>query len=96
MLALAKVQNGHDCSLLVLRRVALEQLGDDGLILWREFEGNIGVVIGGVAMLWLNKLASSCHSELTEAGEETKEALVCEEKDVSGQSIVACSRAGGH
>lgn len=51
MLALAKVQNWHHSSLLILRWVALEQFGDDGLILWREFEGNIGVVIGCVAVL---------------------------------------------
>lgn len=57
MLALAKVQDWHDSSLLVLRWVALKQLGDDGLILWREFERDIGVVIGCVAVLWLKRLA---------------------------------------
>lgn len=67
MLALAKVQDWHHSSLLVLRRVALEQFGDDGLILWREFEGDIGVVIGSVAVLWLNRLAYDCQGEVNKA-----------------------------
>lgn len=70
VLALAEVQDWHDSSLLVLRRVALEEFSDDGLILWREFEGNIGVVIGGVAVLWLNRLADSHHRERAEAEAE--------------------------
>jgi hypothetical protein len=51
VLALAEIEQGHDSGLLVLRRVALEDLGDDRLILGVEFEGNVGVVIGGVAVL---------------------------------------------
>lgn len=57
VLALAKVQNRHHGGLLVLRRVALEQLGDDGLILRREFEGDVGVVVGSVAVLEADGLA---------------------------------------
>lgn len=51
VLALAQVEDGHDGGLLVLRRVALEQLDDDGLVLRRELEGDGGVVVGRVAVL---------------------------------------------
>lgn len=51
VLALSEVEDGHDGGLLVLRGVALEDLGDDGLILSVELEGNIGVVVGRVAVL---------------------------------------------
>lgn len=51
VLALAEVEDGHDGGLLVLRGVALEDLGDDGLILGVELEGDVGVVLGGVAVL---------------------------------------------
>lgn len=51
MLALTKVEDRHHSSLLVLRWVSLEDLSDDGLILLIEFERNIGVVVGGVAVL---------------------------------------------
>ena len=51
VLALAEIEQGHDGRLLVLRRVALDDLFDDLLIVCRELEGNIGVVVGGVAML---------------------------------------------
>lgn len=52
MLALAEVEEGHDGGLLVLGRVALEDLGDDGLVLGVELEGDIGVVVGRVAVLY--------------------------------------------
>lgn len=29
----------------------LDDLGDDGLILWSKLEGNVGVVVGRVAVL---------------------------------------------
>ena len=51
VLTLAEVEEGHDGGLLVLRRVALEDLGDDGLILGVELEGDVGVVVGRVAVL---------------------------------------------
>lgn len=51
VLALAEVEERHDGGLLVLWRVALEDLGDDGLILFGELEGDRGVVVGRVAML---------------------------------------------
>lgn len=72
MLALAKVQNWHDSSLLVLRWVALKQLGDDGLILWRECEGNVGVVVGCVAVLWLKRLAMACYREVAQGSSASR------------------------
>lgn len=51
VLSLAQVQYGHDSGLLVLRRVALEDLGDNGLVGGCELEGQAGVVIRGVAVL---------------------------------------------
>lgn len=50
VLTLAKVEDGHDGGLLVLGRVALEELGDDGLILRGELEGNLDIVVGRVAV----------------------------------------------
>jgi hypothetical protein len=51
VLALAEVEQRHDSSLLVLGRVSLEDLGNDGLVLFAEFEGDVGVVVLGVSML---------------------------------------------
>lgn len=51
VLALAEVEQGHDGGLLVLGRIALEDLGDDGLILLVELERDVGVVVGGIAVL---------------------------------------------
>ena len=51
VLALGEVEQRHHGGLLVLRRVPLEDLGDDGLILLVELEGYVGVVVGGVAVL---------------------------------------------
>jgi hypothetical protein len=51
VLALAEIEERHDGGLLVLWRVALEDFGDDGLILLAKFERDGGVVVGRVAML---------------------------------------------
>jgi hypothetical protein len=51
MLALAEVQHRHHGRLFVLRGVALEDLGDDGLVFGRELEGDIGVVLGSISVL---------------------------------------------
>lgn len=51
VLALTQIEDGHNGSLLVLRRVTLEDFGNDGFILGVELEGDIGVVVGGVAVL---------------------------------------------
>jgi hypothetical protein len=51
VLALAEVEQGHDGSLLVLGRVSLEDLGNNGLVLFVELEGDLGVVVLGVSML---------------------------------------------
>lgn len=51
MLALAEVEEGHNGGLLVLRRVPLENLGDDGLVLLVELEGDVGIVVRSVAVL---------------------------------------------
>ena len=56
VLALAEVEDRHDSSLLVLRRVSLEDLCDELLILGVELERNIGVVVGRVAVLWIKAL----------------------------------------
>lgn len=54
VLTLAQVQQRHDGRLLVLRGVPLEDLGDDSLVLRGELEGDVGVVLGGVAVLGLS------------------------------------------
>jgi hypothetical protein len=51
VLALAQVEQGHDGGLFVLLGVSLEDLGHDGFILLVEFEGDIGVVLGGISVL---------------------------------------------
>lgn len=51
VLALAQVQDRHHGGLFVLGRVALQDLGDNGLVLGGELEGQARVVIGGVAVL---------------------------------------------
>lgn len=50
VLSLAEIEERHDGGLLVLGRVPLEDLGDDLLILLAELEGNVRVVVGGVAV----------------------------------------------
>lgn len=51
VLALAEVEDGHDGGLLVLRRVPGQDLFDEHIVLLGEFEGDAGVVVGGVAVL---------------------------------------------
>lgn len=51
-LALAEVQQRHDGGLLVLRGVALEDLIDELEVLLGEFEGDAGIVVRAVAVLW--------------------------------------------
>ena len=53
VLALAKVEQRHHGRLLVLRRVALEDLGDELLVDGVELERDGRVVVGGVAVLEL-------------------------------------------
>ena len=51
VLALTEIEKGHNGGLLVLGRVALEDLGNDGLVLLVELEGDVRVVVVGVAVL---------------------------------------------
>lgn len=51
MLALAEIQQGHDGGLFVLLGVSLEDFGNDRLALLVESEGDVGVVVCGVAVL---------------------------------------------
>lgn len=51
MLSLTKIEERHHGSLLILRWISLEDLGDDCFILRRELEGDAGVVLGGVSVL---------------------------------------------
>lgn len=60
VLTLAEVEEGHDGCFFVLGGVALEDLGDDFLVLVGELEGDGGVVVGGVAVLFFLKF--SLHS----------------------------------
>lgn len=64
MLALAEVQQRHDCGLLVLWWVPLEDLGDDGFILGGKFEGDAGVVVGRVSVLLQSEVALASLSYL--------------------------------
>lgn len=57
VLALAEVEDRHDGGLLILRRIALQELGDDLLVLLGELEGDIGVVVLRVAVLRREKRA---------------------------------------
>lgn len=51
VLALAEVEDGHHGGLLVLGRVAGQDLLDHGIVLLAELEGDARIVVGGVAML---------------------------------------------
>ena len=51
MLSLAEIKQGHDGGLFVLWRVPLQDLGDEGLIDAVEGEGDVGVVVGCIAVL---------------------------------------------
>lgn len=64
MLALSKVQQRHDRGLLVLGRVALEDLVHEFLVLLIELEGDRGVVVGGVTVLPFAISASDSNSRL--------------------------------
>lgn len=50
VLALTKVEERHDGCFLVLRGVPRDDFLDELLILRREFEGNLGIVLGRVAV----------------------------------------------
>lgn len=58
VLALAQVEQRHYRRLLVLAWIAAQDLLDELLILCVEFEGNVQVVLGGVAVLpsWLEEV----------------------------------------
>lgn len=62
MLTLSEVKKGHDGSLLVLRGVPFEDLRHEGLILRVELEGEIGVVVGGVSVLRVDRVCQSTKS----------------------------------
>jgi hypothetical protein len=51
MLALSKVEQRHDGGLLILRRIPRQDLLDELLVLCRELEGDLGIVLGRVAVL---------------------------------------------
>lgn len=51
VLSLSKVEQRHDGRLLVLWRVALEDLIDDLVVLLGELEGDVGVVDLGISVL---------------------------------------------
>jgi hypothetical protein len=51
MLSLTKVQKWHDSGLLVLRRIARNDLLDKVFILRSEFEGDFRVVLRSIAVL---------------------------------------------
>ena len=52
-LALAEIEERHHGCFFVLGRVPLQDLGDEFLVDGVEGEGVLGVVAGGVAVLWL-------------------------------------------
>jgi hypothetical protein len=56
MLSLSEIQKGHHGCLLVLGRVAFEDLIDELVVLLCELEGNAGIVLGGISMLGLELL----------------------------------------
>ena len=51
VLALAEVEERHDGGLLVLGRVPRDNLLDELLVLRRELEGNVRIVLGRIAVL---------------------------------------------
>jgi hypothetical protein len=51
MLALSKIQQGHNSRLLVLWRISLEDLFDELLVLLGELEGYASIVAWSVSML---------------------------------------------
>lgn len=59
MLSLAQIQKGHHGCLFVLGWVAFQDLIDELVVLFRELEGNAGIVLGGISVLQLNVSATS-------------------------------------
>jgi hypothetical protein len=51
MLSLAKIQEGHDSSFLILWGVSFEDLVNQAIILLGELEGNRRIVVFSIAML---------------------------------------------
>lgn len=51
MLSLSEIQQWHHSCFLVLWGVSLQDLIDELFVLFRELEWNVGIVIGGIAML---------------------------------------------
>lgn len=51
MLSLSEVEKRHDSGLLVLRGVPGDDLLDELLILGRELEGDVQIILRSVAML---------------------------------------------
>jgi hypothetical protein len=51
MLSLPKIQEGHNSSLLILRRIPFEDLVNKLKTLLIELEGGRGVIFGGIAVL---------------------------------------------
>jgi hypothetical protein len=51
MLSLSEVQKGHHSCLLVLGRVAFQDLIDELVVLLCELEGDAGIVLRGISML---------------------------------------------
>ena len=86
VLALTQVEQRHHSGLLVLRRIPLDDLSDDLLILRCELEGEVGVVVGCVSVLchagqWL---AHFCQDTCTRA--KIDQSALPEEQESSGKA----------
>jgi hypothetical protein len=51
MLSLSEIEDGHDSCLLVLGRVAFENLIDEFVVLLCELEWDVRIIFGGISML---------------------------------------------
>ena len=51
MLSLSEIEDWHDSGLLVLGRVAFEDLVNELVVLLRELKGDVRIVFGGISML---------------------------------------------
>lgn len=51
MLSLSQIEDGHNSRLLVLGRVAFEDLIDELVVLLGELEGDVRIIFGGISML---------------------------------------------
>lgn len=60
VLPLAEVKQRQDGRLLILGRIPLEDLGDDGLVGRCEIERDVGVVVGGVPVLCAANASANC------------------------------------